>query len=588
MRTVDLVAAVLLAGASFSSGCSPRAESLDQRGPAPAGPGRDALATVVIDASDFLDEIQKDHVITHAAELEVPWLFNNTALEMRSRSNYVIRVPVPEPGTYHLYARSHGRPGRHFRVAVGDSVIDHDLGDEPLRFERAGVFELGEGLVDVRLMRIEAGPVLDVLVLTKDADFTEDELIPLQLNPDVRLLKRYEIPASGAVKFGDLTGDGKIDFMVVTDDYSAHAFDHDGRALWSYESEEKTEKDEPPGVIWDLDRDGTAEAIHWRYIDGKEWLVVADGRTGEIRRKTEWPTQPLPHPFYNYRLAIGKFRPGYPSDIVTFTDTGGLISVAAFDAKLDPLWKHTEHKKKDHLGHYAYPVDLDGDGIDEVAVSSLVLDARGKEIWNRFDLFYDHHDHADSYRFADVDGDGQVEMVTAHSEVGAVVYDARTGDLVWQSTAEHTQQVEVGDFLDGVPGPHVAMGARTYGNRRAGEPYLWSQVWWFDREGNLLSKWPGKPLNGNPEFIKGDWRGNGEIELFWYKFRMTGDGTGELYFADPVYHMFDLVGDGAEEVITRQGSVLSVYGSSRADAQGPRVPRNSEYLRNRIANHTHY
>ncbi|MGH8019381.1 MAG: MATE family efflux transporter [Opitutaceae bacterium] len=42
------------------------------------------------------------------------------------------------------------------------------------------------------------------------------------------------------------------------------------------------------------------------------------------------------------------------------------------------LWKHTEEKLKDHLGHYVYPIDLDGDGIDEVVVSALVLAGRAQ------------------------------------------------------------------------------------------------------------------------------------------------------------------------------------------------------------------
>ena len=59
-------------------------------------------------AADLVHEIQKGHVLTDAATLQVPWVFNNTALEMRTRSNYVIRAEIPRPGRYHLYTRSHG------------------------------------------------------------------------------------------------------------------------------------------------------------------------------------------------------------------------------------------------------------------------------------------------------------------------------------------------------------------------------------------------------------------------------------------------------------------------------------------------
>jgi hypothetical protein len=35
---------------------------------------------------------------------------------------------------------------------------------------------------------------------------------------------------------------------------------------------------------------------------------------------------------------------------------------------------------------------------------------------------------------------------------------------------------------------------------------------------------------------------------------MTGGGKGDLYFPEPVFHMFDFVGDAAEEVITLETS----------------------------------
>lgn len=547
---------------------------------------------IVVDASDLVHEIQKGHIITDAAALNVPWIFNNTALEMRSRSNYVIKVPVREAGTYHLYVRSHGKEGSAFRVAVGDRGIQENVGDEPLRFERAGTFQLQEDAVDVRLMRIEGAPVFDVLVLSKNPNLRESDLKPLQLHPDVALLKEYQIPRSGTVKFGDLTGDGRSDLLVLTPGYGAHAIDHDGHPLWSWQAPAEGERlraeFEPPGVVWDLDQDGAAEAIHWRQIDDREWLVVADGRTGAIKRQTPWPTRPLPHVYNNFRLAIGQLRAGYPRHVLVLTDMGGTISVAAYDAELKQLWNHVEVKKKDHLGHYVYPVNLTGDSVDEIVVGSLVLDANGKQIWNRFDLFYDHHDHADSYRFADLDGDGRPEVISAQSEAGVFAFRGATGEILWQNMAEHSQQIEVGSFLVGVPGPQVAIGARTYGNRQAGEPYLSGQVWWFDSHGNLLSKWPGMPLNGNPVFVKGDWTGNGREELFWYKFRMRDDGRGELYFPEQVYHMFDFLGDSAEEVITLQNGTLRVYGYRHASPQGARVKRTPAYLRNRVANHTHY
>ena len=84
----------------------------------------------------------------------------------------------------------------------------------------------------------------------------------------------------------------------------------------------------------------------------------------------------MPHEYNNFRLAVAKLSGDYPTNIFAFTDSGGIISITAFSKELKQLWQHVERKKKDHLGHYVYAVDLNKDGIDEVLVTSaLALDA---------------------------------------------------------------------------------------------------------------------------------------------------------------------------------------------------------------------
>lgn len=522
------------------------------------------------------------------------WLFNNSGLMMRSQAFIYAKAEIPEAGTYHLSVRSHGSPGSSFRVTVGEKQPTTLFGNEPLTWKTGGTIELKKGLVDVVLSRVvlganNVGSTFDALVLTKNADFKEADLKALELPDDVVLLKEYTLPRSSAVKFGDVDGDGKTDFFVVTRNYDGQVFNHEGRELWSYENEQEGGREragfEAPGVVWDLDRDGFAEVVHYRLTGGKEWLVVSDGRTGAIKFKTEWPTRPMPHEYNNFRLAISKLSGDYPSNILAFTDSGGTISVTAYTKELKQFWQHIENRKKDHLGHYVYAVDLNKDGIDEVVTSPpLVLDATGRVLWNRFDLFDDNHDHCDSFRFYDIDGDGQLEFLTPLSEAGVVVFRSRDGAVMWRHPAEHSQQLEVGNFLRGAPGPHIAVNARTYG--RNGEPGLCAQVHWFDAKGNLLSKWPANPLNGNPDFVKGDWKGDGTEELFWYKFKMTNEGKGVLYLKQDAYHMFDFMGLGSDQVIARGGTTLLVYGYKYAKPKAG-LKRDFNYWK-KVANHTHY
>jgi hypothetical protein len=548
-------------------------------------------ATVIVPASDFLDRNPKGNTIADAGGLHVDWVFNNTAVVLNSKTNLMVHINVPEDGLYYVYAHSQGARGKSFKVSVGDKLCSQVFGSEPLNWKQGGSIQLQKGIADLKITRINPGSAVDVVVLSKNISLKEEDIKPYQLNPDVELIKEYQVPNNALIKFGDINGDKKTDFAAISPDWSVTMFDNSGKELWSYKAPEENNKlrseFEAPGVLWDFDHDGKAEFIHWRFIDGKEWLVMANGQTGDIIQKVEWPTNPLPHVYNNFRLAIAKLTKGAPNELIVYTDCGGTVNVGAYNAGLKLLWQHTENRLKDNLGHYIYPIDLDGDGIDEVLLGSLLLDAKGKEIWNRFDLLGDNHDHADSYRFLDIDHDGKLDIVISNSETGVYAIKGMTKEIIWQNVAEHSQKIEGGDYLKDVPGPQVVVGGRTYGG--PGEPGLASQLYWFSNTGKLLSMWPqGFPINGNPNFAAGNWKGKGKKEVFWYKFKLNENGEGDLYFPDEVYHMFDFTGRGAEEIITQTRASLKVYGSRSAFHTGKDMKADLNYLKSRVINHTHY
>ncbi len=550
-------------------------------------------ATIILDASLFLDNIPRNHMIINASENQSEWLFNNTGLVMTTQANYLKFIDIPETGNYHVHVRSQGRNGGTFRIAINGHVIEMNLGTDSLQMVKAGEVELISGKADIRIMRIENKPLLDVIVLTRNTEFAENDLRSFEGHSDVELIKEFEIPETNVVKFGDLDGDGLMDFVVVTPDYSVHAYDHSGKKLWNYiapeEGAEKRSSFEAPGLVWDLDNDGKAEVIHWREHDGKEWLTVAQGSSGEILMESPWPTRNMPHEYYNFRLAVARFSAvKHPAHIIVLTDMDDSINVSTFDQQLQLLWQYSVSMKKDHLGHYIYPVDLNNDGIDEILVGPVLLNHKGEQLWNKFDLLYDHRDHPESYDFADINGDGKIEIIGVFGDAGVMAIESNGGKVVWQNVAEHAQQLAIGRFLKDWPGPQTAVGAKFYSHKSGKELDLWSQVKWFDKNGICIRRWPGNPINGNPVFVKGDWEGNHKELLFWYKFRMTDEGKGVLYFPEPVYHMLDFMNRGAEEIITLHKGIMRVYGYKHLQSKSGKIKRDIDYKKRRVANHSHY
>ena len=570
--------------------------------------------TIVVPASDFFATIPAGD----SNDGRFPpgtWFFNNSTLNMSVATDVTTRLQIKEAGTYHLFVRSIGTTESSFKVVVNGKQDNGTYGRGALAWQRGDDFVLKPGPLEIRLTAIEPRPSLNVLVLTKNANFKEDDLKALELPSEVKLLHEYKIEPSNIVKFGDVDGSGKYAILDITSDYSAIMYANDGHELWRWKAPEQDARlrgeFEAPGILWDFHHTGRDEVVHWRFIDGKEWLVLADGRDGSILRKVPWPSPPPPHVYNNYRLAVAKFHKDAdgPDTLLVLSDTGGLISLTAYDKNLNMLWQHSEHRLKDYFGHYIYPYDIDGDGVDEVIISHLCLDANGHEVWNNARYFQDNHDHMDAMEFLDINGDGKPELMVGQSDVGTLAYNAQNGDMLWQNVSDHSQQVTAGWILSGSKTPQVATNGRTYGPRPArligsapaqGQGQrgvdaqsnqimvgggLGAQLYWFDNLGRELERWPAHPLTGNPNFVRGDWYGTGRRTFFWFRFKLEPDGAATLFFKGEVYHMFDFDHIGAEQVITLDGETLRVYGNRNVIPRS--VVRNAMY-RKTIANHTHY
>jgi len=588
--------------------------------------------TIVIPAADFIANIPAGDSNDGRFPAGV-WFFNNSTVNMSVADDLVAIEPVKDAGTYHLFVRSVGTATSEFHVKIDGKDDSGSYGKGPIVWVRGGDFTLKPGNVEIRLTAITPRPSINVMVLTKNADFKEDDLKALELPPEVKLLHEYKIANSNIVKFGDVDGSGKYAIVDILNDYSTIVYANDGHELWRWAAP-PTSRDDPrgneaAGILWDFHHTGRDELAHWRESsDGKEWLVLADGRTGEVIKQVPWPAPALPHVDNNYRMAVAKFHKDSngPDTLLVFADTGGWIGLTAYDKDLNLLWQHSERRDKDYFGHYIYPWDVNGDGIDEVVISHLCLDANGKEIWNNAKYFEKNNDHMDAIEFFDINGDGKPELLVGQSDVGTVAYNAQNGEMLWQNLSDHSQQITAGYILGNSKTPQVVTNGRTYGPPPPPRPAgttpglrpagggsggprgqatpageigvggggLGAQLYWFDNVGRLLETWPAHPLNGNPNFVRGDWYGTGKRTYFWFRFKLEPDGNSTLYFKGEAYHMFDFDHTGADQVITLEGGggfgpggtqTLRVY--ANANLTPHPKPCDAE-CRKLIANHTHY
>lgn len=552
----------------------------------PAQPG--PPPTVIVDSGEFLDTLPKGHRIADATGLGVPWVYYNHALQLRNEEPVNARIAIPEAGRYKLWVRSLGRDDSVLRVAVNGRIDAVRFGTGPIGWKSGGLYALQEGVVDLQVSAPTPSPAFDVIVLTQDADFDPEDVVS-SIADEVTLHHEFQLPRVGAVKFGDLNGDRLNDLVAFTPDYSVIAIDHAGKELWRYaaprEEAELRSEFEAPGVVWDFDGDGACEVAHWRLLEGKDCLVIADGRTGAIKASTPWPCQPRPHAYNNFRLAVAKLRASPARELIVFSDSGFLIGIHAYDGALKPLWSWAQPLRKDHLGHFPLPRDLDGDGIDEILVGHMCLDAAGRERWNNLPQFPDSRVHAVSCSLADIDGDGRLEALVAQGDSGVAVLNPLTGERLWKKPADHASHAS---WLRGEEGLRLLVNGRIYGNRARDEAPQSAWVYGFSPDGEQVFRWPRAPINGDPRFVRGDWRGDGSAEVFWYKYRIDPEGRGFLCFYEEVYHMFDFLNNGAEQVVAlnRQRGILQIYGS-RSAPQGT-VVRDPEYRRHAIANHTGY
>jgi rhamnogalacturonan endolyase len=396
-----------------------------------------------------------------------------------------------------------------------------------------------------------------------------------------------------SVGFGDLNGDGVLDYVIKQPDFNTDPYHRDGywrrskepykleaysgsdgKLLWRYDMGWAIETGAwyAPYIVYDLDQDGFAEvyakagegdprAIDGRVLEGPEYLVKIDGRSGQIVLKRAWHSR---EGWDNYNrsmrnmLAVA-YLDGKSPSLIMQRGTYDLMKTAALDKDLREIWKREARNPHSNVGpgtHGLITADVDEDGFDELVMGSTTLDSNGEVLWAT------GLGHPDPCFVADIDPQNPGLEVfygiePGRDSHGVCLASARDGSILW-FYAGKTKHVHSKGMIGDIDPTHSGM--ECYAGESDG-----SQYWLYASNGTRLSDKSFGTLSPfavwwdtdqHKEMIVGD-------RLFNYPDDtiMTIEGR--------VLAVTDCLGDWREEVVTTLPGELRIY-SSTAPAQSRR------------------
>ena len=357
----------------------------------------------------------------------------------------------------------------------------------------------------------------------------------------------------------DLDSDGRLDFVVISEGHIG-AYRQSGVPLWVRRCDVELfdSSHHPSAIAGDLDGDGEQEVA---YLTGAGEIAILDGATGAPERALEPPRPPD-------AIAIANLRGDGDREILLQFSQTEIAAISAADGSL--LWETDEYRGIEHSP--LRQVDLDGDGLDEVAGASII-DHDGTKM-NDWDLGGAYLS-MDSIAVADVVPGGPLEVVLAeqrgaNSHTDMVNHERILFRALNPWNWEDPDKVTVGDFDPSRPGLEIlnrSSGGDGTARRGDEEPYRNELApWVLDAEGGLICKyyvndhkpewWTG---HGIEEIAPIDWDGDAIAEIAAKERHAEGAGAIinpmtceflEVFEGQAArLYVVDLGGDSREEVV---------------------------------------
>lgn len=388
------------------------------------------------------------------------------------------------------------------------------------------------------------------------------------------------------IGLGDLDGDGHTDFVLKTpknnidpyekywsrspDTYKLEAYRHDGKRLWQYDLGWAIERGiwYSPYLVYDFDGDGRAEVAvktgegdprdpDGRVQTGPEYLTILDGRTGKPITHVNWiPREPFGTYNFASRNQLGvAYLDGKTPCILMERGTYTAIILVAYEfhgGKLRELWRwdnrNESRKFRGQGAHWMHAADVDGDGRDEVAIGSAVIDDDGTALWC---TGLGHPDHFYLGKIDPARPGLQIYygIESRNKRNSMCLVDARTGTILWGHDEPTTHIHSSGlcaDIDPAYPGSECYSGERDFKDKR----------WLRNAQGKVIST---KDLGGlSPRSAY--WDADRQRELVvGSRIRKYGAAEPLARIEGDLVAVIDLLGDWREEILTSVPGELRIY-----------------------------
>jgi len=382
---------------------------------------------------------------------------------------------------------------------------------------------------------------------------------------------------SGAwVVAGDLEGQGcvaivsarNVDQNDVHDTSALVAQRLDGTVLWRWGDPRVGRKQLHHDVacqIYDWDGDGRNEVV----LCTQGFLVELEGATGAERRRF-----PLPNGATDCLVFANLSGGPRATDVLVKTR---YTQLWAFDREGRQLWT-VERPGGFLTAHQPVPIDLDGDGRDEVAAGYAMLNADGSTRWvfgsEKIDVGRGHCDCFRLVRAGKTASDSRFVMTFCGAN-GMVLMDGH-GHAIWELTGHHFESVDVGRICPDREGVQLAV---DIDHRPWGE----GPVWIIDESGSVQAKIMTDYARHHSLL---DWTGDGLAEVVVAQSRglydakgvriatLAMDETDDREGEERLVLTGDFSGDGVPDILltTRAMTHVCVYRNERGQRPTPAPP----------------